>query len=738
MALPKIFGRILPQISIYQSQKIKTFVSPRPIQNFALKHLERHYTDANCKPPPPPPPPPATKGCLLKCQVAIVTGATAGIGLEVAREILAQGARYGTVLGTYLGLNYMGTHNCFGNGGTIINVSGLLGGVIPMVCSPVYAGGKHFVMGFARALGNDFYKITNVRMMAIFPGFTITDLSDPKQMAAKAGYKDFGDAGAIYAKGTSDMPKQKCEKICFPDWRTLRYPPKMVPPKPRFSEPSHGEDPPLKEKCEVPKIDPCACPPRRSPCDPEPPAPPAPPATTAPPQHPKKEPSKPKPTTKKAENPKEDCCRKIKKREEDPCNPSVKKDCCKKKKDECDDPCGKNINYIIKYVHKTSNRKLSTCKEDDEPPICKCKVAIVTGGGNGIGDSIVRHLVMNGTKAVIVADTNEKVSLENMSKLNKEFGEDKVLFQKCDVSNREDLERMYNLNNQNIIYLIISEVFECTKNRFHKVDIVVNNAGILADCMWEKTICVNIYGTVLGTLLGFEYMGNHNCCGNGGVIINVASILGLQPCHGSPVYTGSKHFSVGFTRSIGDKWFYNKTGVKVMGLLPGVVTTEMTDNQRMIDMGGYQDIGEAGKELAKALGALPAQCPDECGKCVIEILKIGKTGELYISENKECYRVEIPDRKTMRAKDSKSGPKSCTPAKSSGGSSGGAPPSKCGPSSSGAKDCKPSKVGANCPTPEDKKAVAETACKPKEDPSKKAKVDCSTDIKKEETKKKKC
>lgn len=98
-------------------------------------------------------------------------------------------------------------------------------------------------------------------------------------------------------------------------------------------------------------------------------------------------------------------------------------------------------------------------------------------------------------------------------------------------------------------------------------------------------------------------MGKNNG-GKGGVIVNIASILGLQPLAGCPVYVGTKHFVIGFSRSFGSPYHFNQTGVKVMMMCPGVTDTPL------ISEAGEKPLPESegiGKLLAEELGALPAQ-----------------------------------------------------------------------------------------------------------------------------------
>lgn len=71
--------------------------------------------------------------------------------------------------------------------------------------------------------------------------------------------------------------------------------------------------------------------------------------------------------------------------------------------------------------------------------------------------------------------------------------------------------------------------------------------------------------------------------GHGGIVVNIASILGLQPLSGCPIYVASKHFVVGLNRSFGTPHHFNKTGVKILTMCPGVTDTPL--------------ISEAGKRI---------------------------------------------------------------------------------------------------------------------------------------------
>jgi NAD(P)-dependent dehydrogenase (short-subunit alcohol dehydrogenase family) len=112
------------------------------------------------------------------------------------------------------------------------------------------------------------------------------------------------------------------------------------------------------------------------------------------------------------------------------------------------------------------------------------------------------------------------------------------------------------------------------------IDIWVNNAGIvsnaplfdLTDAEWEATIAVNLRGAFAGSRAAARHMVAR---GEGGVIVNVASLAGLQGIAANQVaYVSSKHGVVGLTRQMSIE--LAPQGIRVMGIAPGVCLTEKT------------------------------------------------------------------------------------------------------------------------------------------------------------------
>ncbi|CAG8527920.1 8721_t:CDS:2 [Ambispora gerdemannii] len=167
----------------------------------------------------------------------------------------------------------------------------------------------------------------------------------------------------------------------------------------------------------------------------------------------------------------------------------------------------------------------------------KNKVLIITGSANGFGAALSRRVVREGAKAVL-GDIDQKggeaieVELNNNNKKN-------VKFVICDVQKRADLIKL----------------FETAEKEFGGVDILINNAGIsrIPDLYdgsetWKQIISVNLNGVIEGTQLSFPYFKKRG----GGVIVNVASMAGIQPYYVGlfPAYGASKAGVIAFTRAL--------------------------------------------------------------------------------------------------------------------------------------------------------------------------------------------
>ncbi|XP_066290069.1 15-hydroxyprostaglandin dehydrogenase [NAD(+)]-like [Branchiostoma lanceolatum] len=182
------------------------------------------------------------------------------------------------------------------------------------------------------------------------------------------------------------------------------------------------------------------------------------------------------------------------------------------------------------------------------------KIALVTGAARGLGKGCAEAILERGAKVALL-DTNDSEGQETVTAFTLKYGADMCTFVLCDVTDKDQLEG----------------AFQQVVDRFGGLDLVVNNAGILSEFDWEKCINVNLISVVRGCHLGLHYMGKQNG-GNGGLIINMASVAGIY-AFPAPVYATTKAGVVGLTRSLGMDHKFGRNGVRVNVLCPSFTMT---------------------------------------------------------------------------------------------------------------------------------------------------------------------
>ncbi|XP_028646987.1 15-hydroxyprostaglandin dehydrogenase [NAD(+)] [Erpetoichthys calabaricus] len=185
------------------------------------------------------------------------------------------------------------------------------------------------------------------------------------------------------------------------------------------------------------------------------------------------------------------------------------------------------------------------------------RIALVTGGAQGIGRAISEALLREGAKVALV-DSNPEVARECRGRLEEAFGVGSSLFFECDVTDWAKLQ----------------EVFRKTVKHFGHLDIAINNAGINNEKDWQKTINVNLTSLIKGTYLALEHMSRENGK-DGGVIINVSSMAAFMHSPHMPVYTATKYGVLGFTKAMAEASAVGNFGVRINVLCPAYVDTPL-------------------------------------------------------------------------------------------------------------------------------------------------------------------
>lgn len=256
------------------------------------------------------------------------------------------------------------------------------------------------------------------------------------------------------------------------------------------------------------------------------------------------------------------------------------------------------------------------------------KVALVTGGANGIGFCTARKLLRNGAKAAALLDLGDCGGESAAADLNNEFGKDRAVFVACDVSKPGDLK----------------ESFKKVLDTYETVDIVVNIAGIMDDADWEIMVDVNYKGLVHGTILGLQHMGKYKG-GNGGTIVNMSSVAGLEGIPIAPIYGGTQYAIVGFTQSL--KHYYDKTGIRMLTICPGLTTTAMAARFMSTKEHAMDLLDE--ETAANAMASMQKQPPEHVASAIIELIEKGNNGAIFVSENNQPpYAIEVPSYASLK------------------------------------------------------------------------------------------
>lgn len=190
------------------------------------------------------------------------------------------------------------------------------------------------------------------------------------------------------------------------------------------------------------------------------------------------------------------------------------------------------------------------------------KVAVVTGGAQGIGLAIAQTFVENGAH-VVLADLDAVAAETAARTLNEAHSKEVAAAVVCDVVHSED----------------VSRAVDEAVTRFGSVDIMVNNAGITRDATmrrmteveFDQVIDVHLKGCWQGTRLAAERMREQGS----GSIINISSLSGKVGMFGQTNYSAAKAGIVGLTKAAAKE--VARHGIRVNAIQPGLIRTSMTE-----------------------------------------------------------------------------------------------------------------------------------------------------------------
>jgi len=190
------------------------------------------------------------------------------------------------------------------------------------------------------------------------------------------------------------------------------------------------------------------------------------------------------------------------------------------------------------------------------------KVAVITGGASGIGRATTLRFLAEGAR-VVVADLNAAAAEETLAAARKDGHADNVVFVRTDVAEEAQVER----------------ALQTAVNSWGRLDIVFNNAGVggafgpitdIAVEDWDYTFAVLVRGVFLGIKHGARIFKRQ---GQGGTIINTASIAGLSGGDGPQAYSAAKAAVINLTRATAIELAPER--IRVNAICPGGILTPL-------------------------------------------------------------------------------------------------------------------------------------------------------------------
>jgi 3-oxoacyl-[acyl-carrier protein] reductase len=207
------------------------------------------------------------------------------------------------------------------------------------------------------------------------------------------------------------------------------------------------------------------------------------------------------------------------------------------------------------------------------------KVAVVTGASKGIGASIAKHLGAEGASVVVNYASSKSGADKVVSEITAQGG--KAIAVQGDMAKKADIERL----------------FAETKKAYGHLDVLVNNAGIyeflpleqITEEHFHKQFNLNVLGLILATQEAAKHFNSS------GSVINVSSVVGLNPLPGAAVYSATKAAVDAITKSFSKELGPKK--IRVNSINPGMIETEGVHASGLLE--GFKSQVEAQTPLGR-------------------------------------------------------------------------------------------------------------------------------------------
>lgn len=228
-------------------------------------------------------------------------------------------------------------------------------------------------------------------------------------------------------------------------------------------------------------------------------------------------------------------------------------------------------------------------------------VAVITGGGSGIGEATAALFVREGARVAICGRTKDKLD-ETVEKIDAD--EDNILALQCDISQASDVERLY----------------ETVDDRWGRLDVVFAHAGIngvwapieeLAPEEWNRTIQINLTGTFYTVKYGVPLLKRQ-----GGSVVITSSINGTQKFSdvGSSAYSASKGGQISFMKLMALE--LAEHDIRVNAICPGSIATSIAEHMEQRDTEATKEVADYPQGGIPLTDGEPGR-PDEVAELVL-------------------------------------------------------------------------------------------------------------------------
>ena len=245
------------------------------------------------------------------------------------------------------------------------------------------------------------------------------------------------------------------------------------------------------------------------------------------------------------------------------------------------------------------------------------KVALVTGGGKGIGLGITQRFLEEGARVAIIQRTppaDRSIS-------------EQALFIPVDLTRSDE----------------ISKAVDAVFKHFDSLDILVNNAGIMfektveemSEADWDRMMAVNLKAPFLLTKRAMPFLRRHHR----GSIINIGSIEGLASNPGHPAYSASKAGIHGFTAAVAVD--HGRDGVRCNAIAPGWINSELSE----VYLEEMQDSARIRRELMMMHPVGRLGEPRDVGNLAVWLASDESsfvTGQVYVIDGGRTKKLPLP------------------------------------------------------------------------------------------------